>query len=836
MSARPKTGKALLLVCGFFISAAWAADEKSPEAIRVAGVPAGFQFLLEKQTTAVDVFFGDVFLTTTMASYTPTTIEFHNPGDITANLSNLLMPEQVAGSLSGEVDSHVGEVCFRPTDKDCGSLAPEKVGVIFDENQFRADIFINPNLLAVQQRSFNRFLPEPEPDFTYINNLSLVYSGDSDGEDQIGLNGNSYLSWGRQRVVAMWGANDAQGTSNANVEMLYWQFDQRGLQYQAGWFRSEGRFLTFVPSLDLLGVRFSTSLKARTDLDYAKGTPIELFLPTRSRINIYKDGRFITADFYEPGNQMLDTSRLPDGAYEIELQIIDSSGQEQIQTRFFVKSPRIAPMDEPQYFFEAGDVQLNNADTEFPESRSVPIVQGGYSQRLMSSLGMNVGGAATDDEALLEAGLYYVMDQFDIEPKILLGSYGDYGYTLNGFMRFHDVSASYQFRRVWTDHLIDDPDDFYLIPAARKQQNFSVSYPLYDGQLQLRHNRSQTTGRQSSKVTALTYSRLLPWMFQGGNFRISTELSETDGDNVVMLRLSWNRREGAWYHNVSSELRSEDRVGYDRDNLLRAGYNGSWTDEELMRDDLTVNWRAQADDNATSLGVSSSLASELGKARLAIDYQDSHDTGGRMVYVGEASSSVSGNSNTIAIGGKHHAQSALIAEVAEADTDSEFRLYINSAPYGYLKPGQRIVVPVSPYQQYDISLRDIGEDFVTFEKNNRKVVLYPGNARHIVWKPRTLLVLVARIVRPVPGCTDRENDECWYPMANARANGVYGFSRTDANGFLQSEVLSGTERITFSSRDESCQVVLPKIEVSRNILYYDEDLRCMPQDTGPELE
>ena len=836
MSTQGLAWTALAWLGSFFFAAASAAESDVNSPVRVAGVPAGFQFLLEKQTTAVDVFFGDVFLTTTLASYTPTTIEFHNPADIIGNLGNLLMPEQVMSDLSGELDSHVGEVCYRPTDKDCGSLAPEKIGVIFDENQFRADVFINPSLLAVQQRTFNRFLPDPANEFSYINNVSLVYSGDDSGSDQLGLNGSSLVSVGRHRLVSRWGATDAAGDSNANVEMLYWQFDQLGWQYQAGWFRSESRFLSFVPSVDLLGFRFSTSLKARTDLDYAKGTPIELYLPSRSRINIYKDGRFLAADFYEPGNQMLDTSRLPDGAYEIELQIIDSSGQEERVSRFFVKSPRIAPRDEPQYFFELGDVQQNNVSTAFPESRNIPIVQGGYSQRLATSLGLNIGAAATDDDALLEAGLYYVMDQLDLEPKILAGIKGDYGYSLSGFFRYRNWSASYQFRRVWTDNRIVDADDFYLIPAERTQQNLSLSYPLFDGQLQWRYTRAGSTGKETATTTAVSYNRLLPWTVFDGNLRFASEISRSDDEDVVMLRLSWNVRQDAWYHNASTELRSEKRPYTARDNLLRTSYSGSWSDMELLRDDLLVNWRAQADENTLSTGVGASIASELGSARLSLDYLDSDNAGDRVVYVGEASTSISGNKDVIAIGGKQLAESALIAEIGPSDSDSVFKLFINSALYGYLKPGQRVVVPVTPYQTYDVSLRDVGEQFVSFERNTRRVVVYPGNVRHLLWQPQTLLVLVARIVRPVPGCADSEDADCWSPMINARASGVFGFARTDADGYLQAEVFSGTRRLVFTYRDSSCVVELPLIKAERNVLYPEQDLRCLPDDAlAPQL-
>jgi hypothetical protein len=819
-------------VCCLFIllSAISYAEEKNDKAIKLAGVPPGFQFLLEKQTTAIDVFYGDVYLTTTLASYTPTTLEFHNPNEVVDSLDNLLTPEQITMDLSGDVDSHVGEVCYQDKATDCGVLTPESVGIIFDESRFRADVFINPNLLSIQQREMTKYLPASSTNFSNINNLSLLYSGGDFGQEQTALNGQSLFSIGEQRVISGWGYMDSELGGQFSVDTLYWQMDDADVQYQAGWFSSETRYLSFISGLNILGFRYSTSLKARTDLGFTNGSPIQLYLASRSRVNIYKNGKFLSSAFYNPGNQLVDTSTLPDGAYNIELRIIDSAGNEAEVTRFFVKTQRLAPAEQDLYFFEVGDVQEIAYEGGVPKSLHLPIIQAGYSHRIIDSLGLNVGLSSTEDEGVTELGIYYLHDWFDLEPKVLLGFDGEYGWAFNGYSRFYDWSLAYQFRRVWADEQ-SSPDDFHLVPSWIKQHSLSVGHPLWSGYAQLRYSVSDRASfskvnEGAAEVTSLTYRKMVG--FGTGRYSFYSELTQSNNDSLIVFGVDWSFKNNHTYHTLNADIRHEDLALSGSDDYFRLGYNGSWTDNDLRPEDIAFSWRGNVDDANVALGVDSSMQSYLGSAGLAFNYNDSDVGGDSFLYSGQLATTIAGEDGAWGIGGKNPSQGALIVQVKTDinEKDLAYDILINDMKYGEIKPNQKIVVPVGAYQSYKVTVADKGVHYSSFKQRTQMVTIYPGNVKSLEWESRSVAVLIARVVRKLPGCFDDNSSKCWDPLIHARAKDVNDYAVTDMEGYIQTEVFPAAKKFTLIKKGVTCQVDFSEVVFVDGLGYSENDLQC----------
>jgi len=275
----------------FYHSVSYAADISS------SSVPAGFEDLVAEQTTLVDVFYGGLYVTTTLANYTSTTVEFVAPSEVSSLLDGVLDIVLVTSKLSGQLDTHAALICYSREDKDCGRLNTPDVGVIFDEGRFRADVFINPDLLEIRRAVKSKHLPPASSGYSQVTNISAAISGDDrpGSTDDFGITGLSLFSLREDRVHVMWNVDGGDG---AGVETLFWQRDALDLQYQAGWFKSDSRFLTFVDNDDIAGVRYGTSLSVRTDLALTRGVPLQIFLSNRSRVEIFKDGRLVNR--YQP--------------------------------------------------------------------------------------------------------------------------------------------------------------------------------------------------------------------------------------------------------------------------------------------------------------------------------------------------------------------------------------------------------------------------------------------------------------------------------------------------------------------------------------------------------
>ena len=799
--------------------------EKSAPKLKLAGVPAGFQFLMEKQTTAVDIFYGDVYLTTTLATYSPTTVEFHSPEDIVRRLDNLLTPEQVANALTGEIDSHVGEICYNENQIDCGVITPDEVGVIFDEGKFRADIFINPNLLSAQQINFARYLSPPESDFSYISNMQLVASGGDKSADQYSLTTFNLFSLKEHRILNSLWFDESDGESKVQSDGFYWQMDQRDFQHQAGWFNNTSGFLTFMPSLNILGYRYSTSLKARVDLRYATGTEIQIYIANRSRVNIIKDGRILGSRFYSPGIQTLDTSNLPDGAYNIDIKITDKTGREEIQTKFFVKSPALAPVEQDLYYFEIGEIQEQvGSENDFPKGTGKAIASGGYSHRLMEDLGVNLGLAATEENALFEAGLFKIADLYNLEPKILLTAKGNYGASLGGYYRFGEWSTSFQMRR-----LFDKKESVDLLSqAAIKQYSLSLNRGIYKGQMRLGYNFSE---RNTTKSDISSLSYLLPIKFQKikGSFNFSSMITNDNGDNGVLFTLNWNYSEGNYNHSANtriSEFDSDER----EDNGFSVGYTGGWSDQDMFTEDVRVQWGLDANDNSTSVNFNSSLTGYLGSARIGVSAVDT-DFGSQYFHSVEASTSIAGEKSVVGMGGKNVALGAVVVYVEQEEGDEKsYDVMFNNTVYTTIKAGTKVVIPVAPYGRYNITINDRGKELASFTRQTKAVTIYPGNVKYLTWQPRSVAVLITKIYRLLPGCLNEESDECWDVLTLGTAMGVNDKAITDGEGFIQTEVYQSDEFFTIRKKGEYCKVSVKGVDFSGGVAFVEDGLRCYPSE------
>ena len=114
-------------------------------------IPEGFESLFDDQSSLVDVYYGGRFLGAAMATFNPESIRFEDPAPLVDKIPNMLAPAEVLKALHGDIPTNQEFRCFYTGQSNCGILDPEVAGVIFNEDNFRVDIFINPELLSVQQ-------------------------------------------------------------------------------------------------------------------------------------------------------------------------------------------------------------------------------------------------------------------------------------------------------------------------------------------------------------------------------------------------------------------------------------------------------------------------------------------------------------------------------------------------------------------------------------------------------------------------------------------------------------------------------------------------------------
>ncbi len=774
--------------------------------------PLGFENLAGPQTTQLDVYYGGRLQVTTMARYELDTIEFLNPAEVVMAIPNVADRLMVEEALTGPLQANADRICRYPGQADCGVLEPPIAGVIFDETRFRLDLFVAPFALKAQTVHTSKFLPAPTADFSSLHMVSMSLSG-GDGFEQNGYNfgATSLIAKRADRLSARYDFSD----DGFSVTELSWQRDMPGWQYEVGSFRSPGRSIAFLGERDIIGARVGTSLDTRADLDTAEATPIYLFLNQRSRVDIRRDGQLLDSRFYDAGNQQLDTTRLPDGAYDIEVQVHDGSDQDSQQRYFFVRSARLPPLDQPLSFLEIGSL-AQTGDRAVPEPGFNLWLRTGIAKRFVANFGVETELVQNAGTTLLQGGVFLFGRGWQLEAGLLGSSRSDRGYSVRGTVRRGETAVGLDLRRVRAASDADVADVFDPVPQSYTQGSFTLSLPLLEGRFIARAQLDQRGTDGSNTALGVSYSRSL---LRRAGLMVDLNIDATRDPTDSMLRIGirgyWRRDQTtvSVKPHIAARLSDNSNSGNSSTKLLldaRATRNNLETDfGEIDSSVFTAS-----DIDTRTIGVGASSESTFGYGNVDLQHTNGLDSD-RLSYTANARFSVISDNKKMAWGGQRSDLSAVVLDFS-GDADTNFAVLVDQQPAGLVQSDKRNVIGLRPYRTYEITLVPRGETFVDFDQRVRSVTLYPGNVATLQYEANAVTVVVGQIV-----------DRSRLPVANARIDGIAGYAGTDENGWFQIEI-AGAQPLTIRRADqEPCRVELPLLEAERGIAVVNT-LVCQP--------
>ncbi|WP_300525339.1 TcfC E-set like domain-containing protein [Alcanivorax sp.] len=740
-------------------------------------VPPGFEALMEPQETLVDVYFGDRLVLSTPARYSPEEITFLEPDALIGAMPQVKPEPWLLAVLSTPLDPHGDKVCVSEHQQECGLIEPKVAGVIFDEQRFRADLFIHPKYLEAPEALAPRYLPEPtESRWGGVQNLSFSHAGSAEGENNTSLFGRSLVGRGAQYGFANWVSTDEQSLS---IDELGWQRNYPDHQLTVGLFQPNSDMLTVIDRQPIAGVGVSRSLVRRQDLDSAFATSVEVFLSSRSRIEVYKDGRLYGSQFLESGRRRLDTARLPTGAYTLELRITDANGNTRVEEQFFVKSRRLAPQGEKLWFAQVGQATAFARDQVLPEDRQTALLMTGLRQRFADTWGGGVAMAATGEQALLEVSGDWFSRYSQLFASTFVESEGGGGFTLRGNARYRDWRFQFDSQRVWTDDptVFDvdfDAREYRLLPRSVRRDSAELWVPAGRGQLVFSHRR-QRLGR-ASEQTISSAAYLHTFRVGGGQvINLSASLTRNNGDNQILLGANWLMTRPDWQHQANLGWVQDDAPG--TEDGVNAAWASAWNDRDRFDADLTLGAGVNFDPGRQSVLLNSEYGSRHGRGRADVAFNDS-DRGGRdtLTSVRYDTSLVIGDG--AALGGEQLNDSAVLLKLNGAE-GALFDVLVNGNPEMVVKGGSSATLTLPAYQVHKIALRDRGTDFVNLDSTPRDVVLYPGNVAMLAWELQRVMVAIGRL-----------QDADGNTLSRARIQGP-GFDNlvfTDQDGYFQLEL------------------------------------------------
>jgi hypothetical protein len=792
-------------------------------ALRPTGEPPpGFEAFFEEQRTIVDVYYAGRFLLSTPARYDLDHIRFDDPAAVAAAVPDAVDTAAIAAALGGELDPHVEAICGRAERDDCGRLTPQVAAVIFDASRFRATLFVAPDQRVTQGPDLRRFLPPSDSGFSVLQNLFASVSGaDSASPDAYTVSALTSLSWAESHLLV---ETSWDSENDLTMDQAYARREFEGRVAQGGLYRTRGQSLGFVRERDLLGARLGSSLDTRADRAFSGGTPLEVFLPTRSRVELLQDGRLIDSSTYDAGNQVLDTRDLPDGAYEVEIRIRGADGSVRTERRLFVKTTRLPPKDQPLWNLEAGRVLDRTASGVVPQDADAWFARASTTRRIEDDLGVDLGMAAGAGDVIGQAGVFRVGALGEIQASAFAGTDDLWGAALLGRVQWRALRLNLDYRRIEGT----ERDAGSLVGAASEQIGATLSTPLAGGTLTMGARRDSRAGTTDRSSWTLSWDR---YLLRGRRsaLRLQFDVSQEDDDWFALARLEWDLRgEGGVRALVQPGVRHDRRDGRGKTGR-QTDARLAWERESDRGDYLSLGVDGTDGAREQRVGTDALYEGRLGRLQADVDHSFDAD---RTSWTGNFNTTVLSDGDRLSVGGRDQARSAALVEIRGDVPDARFEVLVDGYAEGVAPAGSVTPIHLTPWRTYTVRLRPVGSALLAWENREEQITLYPGNVVRLGWDVAEIVVLLGRVV-----------DAAGEPVEQATVEGAYGFAVTERGGFLQAEVVrpAGDEplELELRRRDASpCTVRVPAADAGaqsamRGILRVGT-LRCRTGASGSD--
>jgi len=773
----------------------------------IEGAPAGFEQLDQPRQTAVNLYFGGEILGPVPAHFTPGTLQFDQPDAVIAAIPTISDKVKIKEALSHPLSSNPQLLCTERRTENCGKLSPEVAGVIFDENHLSAELFINKNYLSVVSNE-TRYLPLPSD-----HKLSSVY-GFSGAVNGTGLQqtptftvtNNTVSSVGEAQLISQ----STMSNNGLRFDTMAAGADRKGFQVEAGLLRSKS--MQLISDHDMAGVSFSTSSRTRIDDHKNEGNDIILYLARRSFVSIYREGRLYSSRSYEAGNQKIDTSELPEGAYTITLRIQEADGATHEETRFFAKTAELPPKDQPTYYFQAGLIRKSAdmaPDALVPEVTGNPLLRTGIVKRINDDMAFSAGFLGLEDRLIMEDGIFWIHGGNKISAEILTSTHGDYGFHAGWIAMMEKWSAGIDVRKVWTSHVMQAYSDLVQnVGQASASLSYTVNTKINLG---LRTDYSQ----QQSAASTLSVGPYMEWhIWQEGENTLSltANAARTQSRDEESVMVSFIHRFGNY------GISGTAGMGAGGDSKGETGSARVWHDDPTPGNSLLVGAGITAERQNQIVNADADLKNNLGQLHGSV--QDSFgQNGGAIGYGGSFSVNAAQlGADEIHLGGSQTDQSAVIIET-DGDVDADMKIFVGGSEKSSVKVGNSLAVYLSPFHTYNIRLAPAKSGLLDYDSAARQITLYPGNVVKMKWSVNKFYVVTGHIVT-----------ETGQPLANALLEGTKDQISTDENGRIQAEI-SKPQLLTFAygeNNSQKCRVTVPdSVSPVNGILIYREVLTCV---------
>ncbi len=748
--------------------------------------------LQSSEIAYIDIHYGDEFVGAALAEFDDTHIRFESPDEIIRFLPEVIDREYLEQYFSSAIPYQQPASCTSEIYQRCFLDGKSKVVSTFDSALFLAKIYLAPEILVTYQVDVEKYLPTFKSSPSYLASFGGAYSASSNDVVSTTESYNATL----KQVVSSGNKRFVSELGYANTKDFYFReasfiSEAESIRVIAGRYELLGD--SFLPSRLIRGFGIHSTTDLRLDLDQNGGSRIELFIPQRSRVELYRDGRLLSADYYEVGNQQLDISSLPDGAYDLEIKVIANGIVIDEQTQFFTKSTKLPPVGENQTFFDIGKIATPLKVGIESESEFVRL---GFSARLSDPGFLQFTTLATRNWTALQNELHWVL-------KDSIGRAG-LQFADDGFRAF-SFAASKRFER-----------DLLSVDWAR------ASVPtLESGQVD--HLRRFS---EDADISSLRYFRGgSRWSLQGALRFISTDAAN---ERVTSLSAHFFPIEGNEQLKISGSTQHSTRAGFQLsiDLLWRTPVRNS----TVWARSRWVNHNGQR--VLSAVGAEGSRIDRLRNTVMRYDvaveeYEHSNNFSAGAYYHNQL---ISTDSNlNIENGGLHNrslstnirsafaysdgkvkmfsesgARAGIVVSLPDKD-ESNVTVIINESRRVTIAAGSSQFIPLDGYERYRVRVQPASGGNLEYDMRDRHIILYPGHVSVMEWRGNRVVAVFGELSVAAL-------------EAGAAVDVVTsrGRDRTENGGYFVADVARDSQSIQFTHNAEVVCEVAVDIEAAND--------------------
>lgn len=742
------------------------------------------------ETTLFDIYLGDKLKGAVLADYSDDWLEISDPNDVIDQLKDLKGANRLIPLIEGKINKQ-REIL-------------ELGRVHFDLNTFSIIIDVDPKFLNLTALNLKNRIGDPDNAPSLQQRVGIISSGSTQGQTNSAFSHRGIASYGKFFALAD-GAFVSERPYELNQAVAGGIIeDYRGT---GGLLQTQGS--SFSPSLQYTGVKFETAQDLFLDQDLIRGSKFQVFVPTRSRVEFYRDGRLISVQVLDFGLREIDTTSFPQGSYDVDIVIIDSFGNPTRQRKFFTKAGFLASRSQPIFSLQAGSIRDNL------DSQGNPVYQGGVRWRATDIFDLNTSLYGSEDlqiATLETVGLYrdvrfgFGYNESNENDRGVTSNLGtiiwdtnftlNYNKTLQGGVTPEVVPPGEE--RPF-DPVFDLPNRATTLTFQDRYMNsYTVSRRF--GEFNIRYINERSSGDGTpSRFSKGPYLEWLPINNGDTTLRIQTSKLDTEQGDIVSAGVLVGYRISK-YLVVASQLTYQEKDQGDETVLLTTiGYDDKDSNNAGQRAVVTNDIRSKKDETGTIRSISNQADLDLtGEYTQTIGFvrDVNSDNKENTAYGVNASSTfLLASDGSASVSHPVTREAVLIAEVESTSTESEFEVLMDDQVVATVKAGQKVVVAAIPFRTYDIKLRPKeGSDLVAYEANSSKVTVFPGNVIKRKWTVDKVFILIGRLI-----------DENGAPIARHRIKGTREYTVTEEDGSFQAEI-SGRETLTIDSKQHHCKL------------------------------